>query len=292
MKRSGLTLTMIFEAQSANYGEGVANISSLKKMSRSGGGMYTYISRQAMRYNIVQQIGCDNTPIDNAQKVVQFAPDATIKDYPEIDLFGYMKTSSKGDDSSKGTQKIRSAVVRLSNAISLEEYNLDLDFLTNLGLAKRSKGYENAIAQSEIHNSMYVYTVTIDLDRIGIDENGSIEISPQEKAQRVNDLLGVLEFLYRDIKGRRENLAPIFAAGGVYARKNPYFEGRIELNKNNLDVEMIKEVIESDDDIKNNTVLGALSGKFANSEEVSSIASGSVGDVFKALKKEVSDYYV
>ena len=34
MDRQGLTVTMIFLAESANYGEGVGNISTLKKMSR------------------------------------------------------------------------------------------------------------------------------------------------------------------------------------------------------------------------------------------------------------------
>ena len=53
MKIKGLALTMIFEAESANYGEGVGNVASLKKMSRNKGDQYTYISRQAIRYNIV-----------------------------------------------------------------------------------------------------------------------------------------------------------------------------------------------------------------------------------------------
>ena len=47
--KKGLTMTMIFEAESGNYGEGIGNITALKKMSRSDGNMYTYISRQAMR---------------------------------------------------------------------------------------------------------------------------------------------------------------------------------------------------------------------------------------------------
>ena len=34
MKREGLTFTVIFLAESANYGEGIGNISSLKKMTR------------------------------------------------------------------------------------------------------------------------------------------------------------------------------------------------------------------------------------------------------------------
>lgn len=290
MNKSGLTLTMIFEAQSANYGEGIANISQLKKMTRSDGRQYTYISRQAMRYNMMQQIGCDNTPVEDAG-VVQFAPSAKIDAYPEIDLFGYMKTSSKDETKGKGTQKIRSAVVRLSNAVSLEPYNLDMDFLTNMGLAKRKEGLENAIAQSEIHNAMYAYTIAIDLDRIGIDENDGIEIDPAEKAKRVVDFLGIVEFLYRDIKGRRENLAPIFAIGGVYARKNPYFEGRVELDKNGLKVETLRQVIESDADIKDNTRIGVLSGKFANGSEIDTLGAESVHAVFEALKKEAAAYY-
>ena len=34
MKIKGLALTIIFEAESANYGEGVGNVASLKKISR------------------------------------------------------------------------------------------------------------------------------------------------------------------------------------------------------------------------------------------------------------------
>lgn len=30
--------------------------------------------------------------------------------------------------------------------------------------------------------------------------------------------------LYRDIKGRRENLSPIFVIGGIYDRKNPFLK--------------------------------------------------------------------
>ena len=167
MKNEGLTFTVVFLAESANYGEGVGNITTLKKMTRGNYEQYSYISRQAMRYNIVQQLKWDNTPVDGKSGVVQFAPSATIKDYPEIDLFGYMKTVAKDEDQAGGAST-RSAVVRLSNAIALEPYQSDLEFLTNMGLASRC-GQNNAIAQSEIHRSYYSYTVAIDLDRIGID---------------------------------------------------------------------------------------------------------------------------
>ena len=180
MTRDGLTFTMVFLAESANYGEGIGNITTLKKMTRGDFQQYSYISRQAMRYNIVKQLKWDNTPVDGKSGVVQFAPSATIEDYPEIDLFGYMKTTSKADDK-KGGASTRSAVVRLSNAISLEPYQSDLEFLTNMGLAQR-QNLENGIAQSEIHRSYYSYTISIDLDRIGVDVE--IEVSQEEKASR------------------------------------------------------------------------------------------------------------
>lgn len=279
--KNGLSVTMVFEASSANYGEGIGNIAQLKKMTRTNGEVYTYISRQAIRYNIVQQMGIDNTPVDDKQKVVQFSPETSIKDYPEIDLFGYMKTS-------KNTQ-IRNAVVRLSNAVSLEPYKSDTDFLNNMGLAKRA-GLENALAQSEIHKSLYSYTITIDLDKIGIDKD--VEIDNAEKAKRVISLLETIQFLNRDIRGRRENMNPVFIAGGVYERKNPYFEDRLKLTKNNLNVDIIKSVLNSCDDTKNNTLVGMIDGFFSNAEEIKKeLNTIEVCDVFAALKKEVENYY-
>lgn len=286
MNRNGLTISIIFEAQSANYGEGIGNISQLKKMTKADGEIYSYISRQALRYNMINQMNCDNTPVEDAG-VAQFAPKTTIEDYPEIDLFGYMKTSSK---KSEGEQKTRMAVVRLSNAISLERYNSDLDFLTNMGLAKRA-GINNAIAQSEIHNSLYTYSITIDLDQVGEDSNDNISLAKEEKARRVKLLLETVQFLYRDIKGRRENLAPIFIVGGVYERKNPYFEGRILLHNGALDVDMITAVIESSEDTKTNTIIGYLKGKLKNSEEINTLNPISIAEFFQKIKKEVEDYY-
>jgi CRISPR-associated protein Cst2 len=288
MNKSGLTLTMIFLAESANYGEGIGNISTLKKMSRGDYEQYSYISRQAMRYNIIQQLGWDNTPVDNKSGVVQFAPSATIKDYPEIDLFGYMKTSSK-EAESKGGASTRSAVVRLSNAIALEPYQSDLEFLTNMGMAKR-QNLDNGIAQSEIHRSYYTYTVTIDLDRIGIDNE--INIPNTEKAVRVKDFLDAIQYLYRDIKGRRENLSPVFAIGGVYQRKNPFFENRINVKENKIVAKTLEEIINDSLDVKENTVAGVTSGIFANDEELKQkLNVKSVGSVFEHLKKEVDAYY-
>lgn len=296
MENKGLTLSIIFEAESANYGESFGNISSLKKLSRGDGNSYSYISRQALRYNIINQLGWDNTKVSNADKVVQFEKDASIKDYPEIDFFGYMKT---GKNSANGSSNTRNAVVRLSNAIALESYNSDLDFLTNMALAKRG-GMDNAIAQSEIHKSYYAYTATIDLDKVGIDEiikdkennKDKHEIDNKEKAKRVKELLKVLKTLYRDIRGRRENLSPIFIIGGVYNIKNPFFENRLKVNKNNLEIKTITDVLDLDTEIKNNTICGLVDSMFSNTEEIKEkLKAQSVSYVIDELSKKVDEYY-
>ena len=288
MSKNGLTLTIVFEGSSGNYGEGFGNVSQLKKLTRADGNVYSYISRQALRYNIVQQMNIGDTPVDAEQKVVQFTKSAQIDKYPELDLFGYMKTAKKSDDNPDGTLS-RAATVRLSNAVALEPYKSDMDFLTNMGLAKRNN-YDNAIAQSEIHKSLYSYTVSVDLDKIGID--GNIEIPAAEKAERVCNLLDCLQFLYRDIRGRRENLNPVFVVGGCYERKNPYFADRIKYTKQGLGVSAVKDVIESCDDTKTNTHVGMISEFFKNDEQLKAeLSVTSVSDVFNTLKKEVHDYY-
>lgn len=286
----GLTMTFVFEAESANYGEGIGNVTSLKKISRDGGRSYTYISRQALRYNIINQMGYDNTPLGLDKDVIQFAPDATIQDYPEIDLFGYMKTIKP--------VKTRAAVVRLSNAIALETFNADLDFLTNKALLDRynesaSKVKDGGnIAQSEVHKSYYSYTITVDLDKVGIDKNDEIDIGNSEKAKRVKELLDTIKFLYRDIKGRRENLCPIFAIGGLYSIKNPFFENRIKCYNNTINIETIKSVLSLDKEIYDNTTVGLIKGIFRNNDEIiSELNAIDMSKLFDKIKGDVDAYY-
>ena len=267
MDKKGLTFTAIFLAESANYGEGIGNVATLKKISRNRGEQYTYISRQAIRYNIVEQLGENKANVkaegSGDKKVVQFSAETTIKDYPELDFFGYMKTV-KGDNS-----KNRSAIVRLSNAVSLETFKGDLEFLTNKGLVDRIDRNEKVfpnIAQAEIHKSYYKYTVTIDLDKIGIDELDGIEIENEEKARRVNKLLDTISLLYRDIRGRREDLKPLFIIGGVYDIKNPFFENVVDVRNNKILVEKLTSGIYNF--IEKDTAAGIVKEQFENDTEL------------------------
>ena len=296
MEKKGLTFTAIFLAESANYGEGIGNVATLKKISRNRGEQYTYISRQAIRYNIVEQLDENKANVkaegSGDKKVIQFSAETTIKDYPELDFFGYMKTI-KGDNS-----KNRSAIVRLSNAVSLETFKGDLEFLTNKGLVDRIDRNEKVfpnIAQAEIHKSYYKYTVTIDLDKIGIDELDEIEIENEEKARRVNKLLDTISLLYRDIRGRREDLKPLFIIGGVYDIKNPFFENVVDVRNNKILVEKLTSGIY--DFIEKDTAAGIVKEQFENDTELETelakknIKVLNVPEFFKQLKNKIDEYY-
>lgn len=293
MNKKAITFTVIFRANSLNYGEGTANISELKKFHRGNGEVYTFASRQSLRYDIVRLgnalFGWNLDVVDNSQKVIQFKPDCTIIDSVEMDLFGYMKTKAK-----EGADK-RSAVCRLSHAVSLEPYKSDLEFLNNMGLASRINKDAN-LATLEQHDSLYTYTVTIDLSRVGKD--GDIELAQNEKATRVKQFLEITKLLNREIRGRQENLSPLFIIGGTYTIPNPFFLGRIKLmnsDPNLIDVNPIKEVLEQTvlgHTVKEFTSIGYINGTFKNENDLFNLGNVvSIEKFYQNLNNEVDQFY-
>lgn len=295
-KKKGLSITLVFKAASLNYGEGIGNISELKKLTRGDGSVYTFASRQALRYDIVRlgnkMFDWNLEVVDKSKGTVQFKEELTIEDSEEMDLFGYMKTA-KNDGSS-----VRSAAVRLSNAISLEEYKSDMEFLNNKGLADRIGEFPN-LANIEQHLSYYTYTITIDLEKVGVDNE--VEITNEEKVRRVNQLLDVIKVLNREIRGREENLSPVFVIGGMYNINSPFYLGRIKLTGKdgefNLDTEMLKDTSTltiGETSIFEDTKLGMLKNTFKNDEKIEEAFNGKVSNIeefFKNLKEEVTEYY-
>ena len=146
------------------------------------------------------------------------------------------------------------------------------------------------IAQAEIHKSYYVYTLAIDLDQIGIDKNYDIELPKEEKARRVKKLLDTIAFLYRDIRGRRENLSPLFIIGGVYDVKNPIFENLVKVKNNKILVEdIISGIFEN---MKKDTICGVIDGKFDNTNEIkNNLNALTIPQFFENLKEKVRDCY-
>lgn len=296
----GISITMIFKAQSLNYGEGIGNISELKKLTRGDGSIYTFASRQALRYDIVRlgnkMFNWNLEVVDKSKGTIQFKDELTIRDSQEMDLFGYMKTSKKSEND-EGGSNIRSAAVRVSNAISLEEYKSDIEFLNNKGLADRINEFPN-LANIEQHLSYYTYTVTIDLEKIGVD--GNIQLDDSLKIQRVQELLEIIKVLNREIRGREENLSPIFVIGGIYKLNSPFFLGRIKLigkdGEFSLDTDILKDTeslklgVES---IEKDTNVGIVKNSLKNEQEIEEkFNTMNIQEFFENLENQVEDYYM
>jgi len=287
-----LHLAVIFKGENLNYGESVGNILSLKKVA-SEGKNFSYISRQALRYDMVRMLremyGYEWATVDREGGVVQFSTNSSIKDFPEIDFFGYMKTAQGS--------KIRKAVVRLTNAVSLEPFHNELDFSTNKGLADRIS-LQNDIYQTEIHRSHYCYTLTCSLDEIGKDEIDGIDLPGAEKVKRLQALMNVIKLLYRDIKGKRENLSPLFVIGGIYEAGNPFFYNRIKLSftkdKTLIDAQMLNAVLKTQvlkKTVEDQTALGYVNGEFTNIDSINVPQRGDIEDFFKWLNQKVANHY-
>ena len=297
MDKNALTISMIFKAQSLNYGEGIGNISELKKLSRGDGSVYTVASRQALRYDIARignkMFGWNLEVVDKSKGTIQFKENLTIEDSEEMDLFGYMKTvKNSGSD-------VRSAAVRLSHAISLEDYKSDIEFLNNKGLADRLKGEFPNLANIEQHFSYYTYTITIDLTKIGKDNE--IELENSIKIKRVKELLEIIKVLNRDIRGREENLSPLFIIGGLYSMNTPFFLGRIKLDgkegKFSIDTNILEDTMTlkiGDNDLLEDTKIGIVRDEFANEEEIRNKFNGkvlSIQEFFEEIEAKVENYY-
>ena len=292
-----ITFTTIFQANSLNYGEGFGNLSTLKKLTRGNGETYSFQSRQSIRYDIVrlgnEMFGWNLQTVSKEKGTVQFREDVSIEDSEEMDFFGYFKTT-KGQASDA-----REAMVRITHAISLEPYRSDLDFLNNIGLARRIGEHAN-LANIEQHHSYYTYTVTIDLDQIGIDKD--IQLPNEERYKRVEQLLYVIQLLNRKIRGRHENQAPVFVIGGVYPLANPFFNGRIQLTYDpkgvSIQAGVLSNVVEVETPfgkVGEYTNMGLNRDMFQNEEELKALVpegnTYSIPAFFQDLLTQVKAYY-
>lgn len=321
-----LTLTIITQrATSLNYGENIGNVSILKKLSLGDNSQITYVSDKALKYDIrrkgkeekgwrlldekVKEL-IEKSKDGKKLNVDKFAKEL-VQEYQEFDLFGGLLTNLKGADGKKvelsyGDSVKRTAPVKITYAYSISKFQGDMDFMNNIEAYNRyirhiEQKDAQVITQSEQHTAHYYYTVAIDLDRIGVweTENGTEEMIPaEEKAKRVKDLLDIIRTLSRQIRGRYENLSPIFVIGGIYKVKNPFFMGCIgatetEDRKLLLDVNRLldcKGIIPEEE--RDNTLCGLLSGFFANEQEIrEKLNCKSVGEVFEELKNKVGEIY-
>lgn len=239
MKKKALTLTVVANMTS-NYSEGLGNIASVQKVFRNRK-VYTIRSRESLKNALMTQAGMYDdlqTEVDKAtQKLVTEELNAATCRALEG---GYMST--------KGTTYVRNSSIYLTDAISCESFVNETRFHNNLYLAGN---YANANGlniqndagkvglmpyQYEYDKSLKVYSLTIDLEMVGKDENFDAEANNAEKAERVNMILDAVASLSLVVKGNLDNAEPVFVVGGISDRKTHYFENvvRVEEDRINL----------------------------------------------------------
>lgn len=174
-KINAITATIIFEASALNRDEKLGgNIPSIKKLTRFGNRVHSYISRVAMRHYLFETLS-RNYPDDwspanciesgsGENKVIQFdLRSQNILTHAELDAFGYMFTIG-------GQQSItRKAPVGITKAIALETWEGDMQFNANHDLATRCGANPNPVNKEE-QESFFKVSFTIDLERLGYDE--------------------------------------------------------------------------------------------------------------------------
>ncbi|MCI6504964.1 MAG: type I-B CRISPR-associated protein Cas7/Cst2/DevR [Ruminococcus sp.] len=290
MKNTALTLTVIANMTS-NYGEGLGNISSVQKVYR-GGKEYATRSRESLKNAICVQAGLYDdlqTSVDGAmQKLVTKDINAATCKALEG---GYMST--------KDVTYIRNSSFYLTDAVSVEPFISDARFHNNLYLATNfakanglnvqndSKDCGLMPYQYEYDKSIKIYSITIDLEKVGVDQNFDAEASNEEKCSRVLSIIDAVENLSLVVKGNLDNAEPIFIAGGLSPRKTHMFENAVRVVGKNLVVEPIKEKLEM------GFSCGLMrNGQLGNEDEiVRELNPTTVPKFFNQLREDVKAYF-
>lgn len=290
MKKIALTLTVIANMTS-NYGESLGNISSVQKVFR-GGKEYATRSRESLKNAICVQAGLYDdlqTSSDTvAQKLVTKDINAATCKALEG---GYMST--------KDVTYIRNSSFYLTDAISAEPFINDARFHNNLFLATNyakanGKNVQNDASecglmpyQYEYDKSIKLYSLTIDLEKVGVDENFGAEADNEEKCSRVLSIIDAVENLSLVVKGNLDNAEPIFVVGGLSERKTHMFENAVKVVGKNLVLEPIKEKLEM------GFSCGLMrNGQLGNEDDiVRELNPTTVPKFFGELREEVKEYF-
>ncbi|WP_415929380.1 type I-B CRISPR-associated protein Cas7/Cst2/DevR [Zhenpiania hominis] len=292
MKRA-VTLTVVANMTS-NYSEGLGNISSVQKIFKEQH-VYAVRSRESLKNALCVQAGLYDdleTSVDGAaQKLVSAEKNAATCRALEG---GYMST--------KELTYIRNSSFYLTDAIACDAFVNETRFHNNLYLASnqaKANGFSlqvkgNAekaglmLYQYEYDKSMKVYSLTIDLEMVGKDENFQAEAGPEEKADRVLRILEAVRSLSLVVKGNLDNAEPLFIAGGLTERKTHYFENVVRVKRGALAITQ-----DLKDKLSEDFSCALLRGdNFSNEDEiVKELAPLSIKQFFEQLEEQVKSWY-
>lgn len=290
MKRA-LTMTIVANMTS-NYSEGLGNISSVQKVFRQQH-VYAMRSRESLKNAICVQAGLYEdlqTSLDGAmQKFVSEEVNAATCRALEG---GYMST--------KGLTYVRNSSFYLTDAVACDAFVNETRFHNNLYLASKH-AKDNGLSvqndadktglmpyQYEYDKSLKEYSLTIDLEMVGKDDNFHTEASPEEKKERVIQLMDAVRNLSLVVKGNLDNAEPLFIVGGLSERKTHYFENVVHVKNGALAI-----TPDLKDKLSEGYACALLRGdNFSNEDEiVRELNPSSVKQFFDDLKQQVSSYY-
>lgn len=240
--KQAITMTIVFEAPALNRDEGVGNTTSLKKLSRGWGEVYTFISRPALRHYLWETLNRYDpqrwkaTPVKKDGEVIQFDLNkGDIDKYAELDMFGYMYTE-KGNKEGEGIGKTRKGVMGIARAMSLEPWKNDVAIYANHDLVRR---YVRAYPDEKVgpnpyncqeHFSFYKAAFTIDCMKVGVNEEGKLVITEDERKARIRSVLHALyDGLCYHVAGESPGIYPLFIVAGIVKIPMPVFYSSVNV---------------------------------------------------------------
>lgn len=272
-----LTLTILTESPVAiSNDQGFGNYTPIKKWFMSDGvhgtssvATITYELRKALMQKGWHMSGIVLNADKNGKVKNMYAKIEDIESEDnkslETDVFGFLIPDK---------QLSKTSPIRIIPPKSLHTFKNDTQLITNKGFLNKEFGRDyydkdeneypkdnlqktQALATEEVFGDYYVYTVTIELDRLGVLEvkNGKY-LDPDERIYldkkirkiALKDIVDSILELTRTIKHQTVHLKPLAIFGGAFESVIPYFWNDIQLDKNNnLILDNVLETIDSYD---------------------------------------------
>lgn len=276
-----ITLTILTESPvPLSYDQGYGNYTPIKKEqyknkihAKTSVSTFTYDLRRILHQNYGWTLSNIVLNKNSKGEVTNlYAHSKSIESVDEYglesDVFGYF-VPSKGKGSLTKVSPLRVIPFR-----SLNPYKNTTQLITNKGFLeselKRSY-YDNsgkeilrdskfpmtqALAVEEVMADYYVYTVTLELDRIGVIEvqDGKLLLPEERKymdkkirEKAVRDILDALTIFTRNIKHSSVLLKPLIVIGGAFDKVVPFFWDDVIYNNenNSIDLTAAVDTIES-----------------------------------------------
>ncbi len=161
----------------------------------------------------------------------------------------------------------RTSPLRVSPLVSLTPYTGDLDFGTNY-MSVNAGGNPN-IFETEICAGFYRGTILIELDRVGTGDGFNEDLTPTQKAERVNAILDSLQNLWSSGRQSRflTDISPKFIASAILSTKNPIFLETLMLEEKTIQLSPLIATLEDFKKIILDNTFGVREGFFDKTPE-------------------------